>query len=145
MALSSPLPRTGTDLSGAKGPPKVRMLVLETDEPHPETVRRRGTYGAIFDELFSNAGKEHSPPLEVETTMTFVVEAEGGKVPAVSDIGDDVHAILLTGSMYDAHGDDEWILKLLDLIRQLWKKRPTSASAACASGTKSCAAHSDQR
>ena len=100
------------------------MLVLETDEPHPETVNRRGTYGAIFDDLFSKAGKEHSPPLEIETTMTYVVEDEGGKVPAVSDIGDDVHAILLTGSMYDAHSDDAWILKLLDLIRQLWTQRP---------------------
>lgn len=100
------------------------MLVFETDEPHPETIRRRGTYGAIFDELFTKAGKSHSPPLEIETTMTYVVEDDGGVVPAVSDIGDDVHAILVTGSMYDAHSDDAWILKLLDLLRALWVQRP---------------------
>lgn len=117
--------RTGTNLSGPVDiPDKVRMLVLETDEPHPETVRRQGTYGAIFDELFTKAGSSHSPPLEIETTMTYVVEDDGGAVPTVSDIGTDVHAILVTGSMYDAHGDDAWILKLLELLRALWIQRP---------------------
>lgn len=121
----SNIKRTGTNLSGPVNTPnKVRMLVLETDEPHPETIRRRGTYGAIFDELFTKAGSSHSPPLEIETTMTYVVEDDGGAVPAVSDISDDVHAILVTGSMYDAHGDDSWILKLLELLRALWTQRP---------------------
>ena len=124
MVHSANVPRTGANFSDPKAPPKVRMLVLETDEPHPETLNRRGTYGAIVNDLFTKAGKEHSPPLEIETVMTYVVEDDGGKVPAASDIGDDVHAILLTGSMYDAHGDDPWILKLLDLIRQLWSQRP---------------------
>ncbi|KAI9803440.1 MAG: hypothetical protein M1833_000959 [Piccolia ochrophora] len=102
---------------------KVRMLVLETDEPHPETVHRRGTYGAIFDELFTKAGAEHDPPLGIDTIMTYVVEPDGGKVPELDDIGD-VHAILVTGSMYDAHGDDDWILKLVLLLRRLWVQRP---------------------
>ena len=124
MVLLTNIPRTGANFSDSKTSPKVRMLVLETDEPHPETLNRRGTYGAIIDDLFTKAGKEHSPPLEIETVMTYVVEDDGGKVPTASDVGDDVHAILLTGSMYDAHGDDPWILKLVDLIRQLWSQRP---------------------
>ena len=99
------------------------MLVLETDEPHPETILRRGTYGAIFSELFTKAGSEHDPPLGIETIMTYVVEPDGGKVPSFDEIGD-VHAILVTGSMYDAHGDDPWILKLLRLLQKLWKERP---------------------
>ena len=47
-----------------------------------------------------------------------------GHVPTAAEIPEDVHAILITGSMYDAHGDDEWIHKLSALIRELWKTRP---------------------
>ena len=99
------------------------MLVLETDEPHPETITRRGTYGAIFHELFTKAGDGHDPPLGIETKMIYVVENDGGSVPQFNDIGD-IHAILLTGSMYDAHGNDAWILKLIKLIEKLWTERP---------------------
>jgi hypothetical protein len=48
--------------------------------------------------------------------MKFVVESKGGRVPNVDELKD-VHAILITGSMFDAHGDDEWILKLIKLLR----------------------------
>jgi GMP synthase-like glutamine amidotransferase len=54
--------------------------------------------------------------VEVETIMKFVVENEGGQIPSIDDL-DDIHAILLTGSKYDAHGDDEWILKLVRWIQ----------------------------
>lgn len=52
--------------------------------------------------------------------MTYIVDA----VPAASDIGPDVHAILLTGSMYDAHGSEPWILSLIELLQTLWTTRP---------------------
>jgi hypothetical protein len=32
--------------------------------------------------------------------------------------------LLITGSVYDAHGNNEWILKLLELLKALWIKRP---------------------
>lgn len=124
MDPSADRSRTGTKFVNPPPKEKVQMLVLETDEPHPETLDRRGSYGAIFSELFTKAGSLHEPPLEIDTTMTYVVEDDGGAVPAVSDIGDDVHAILITGSMYDAHGSETWILTLLDLIRALWVQRP---------------------
>jgi hypothetical protein len=30
--------------------------------------------------------------------------------------------LLITGSVYDAHGNNEWILKLLELLKALWIK-----------------------
>ncbi|RYP14601.1 hypothetical protein DL765_006272 [Monosporascus sp. GIB2] len=98
-------------------PDSVRMLVLETDEAHPDTQEEIGSYGAIMNELFREAGEQHDPKLGIETVMHFVPEPDGGRVPEPEGIGDDVHAILITGSSYDAQGDDEWILKLMKLIR----------------------------
>ena len=103
------------------------MLVLETDEPHPDTQAERGSFGAILDDLFREAGAEHSPPLGIETEMHYVVEdgsENTGHVPTADEIPMNTSAILLTGSMYDAHGDDEWILKLVKLLQQLWRERP---------------------
>lgn len=106
----------------------VKMLVLETDEPHPDTVREKGSFGEILDRFFTQAGQEHDPPLGVETDMHFVVDdaANGheGHVPSVREIPTDTTAILITGSLYDAHGSDPWILSLRDLIHDLWSTRP---------------------
>jgi len=99
------------------------MMVFETDEPHPETIEEKGTFGDVFDKLFKTAGDNHDPPLGIETAMKFVVESKGGRVPTVDELKD-VHAILITGSMFDAHGDDEWILKLIKLLQDLWQTRP---------------------
>ncbi|KAH7034936.1 class I glutamine amidotransferase-like protein [Microdochium trichocladiopsis] len=105
-------------------PDSVRMLVLETDEPHPDTQRERGSFGEVLNELFQRAGEAHEPKLGIETLMMYAVEPEGGRIPDAEEIGDDVHAILITGSVYDAHSDEEWVLKLLRLIQELWKTRP---------------------
>ncbi|KAL8960289.1 MAG: hypothetical protein Q9193_002977 [Seirophora villosa] len=102
---------------------KIRMLVLETDEQHPDDHRESGTFGDVLDSLFKQAGREHDPPLGTETVIRFVVEEKGGSVPSASDIKD-IHAILITGSMYDAHGDNPWIIKLMHLIQTLWQDRP---------------------
>ncbi|KAF7188489.1 putative glutamine amidotransferase-like protein C13C5.04 [Pseudocercospora fuligena] len=106
----------------------VKMLVLETDEPHPETMKHRGRFGEIIDRFFSNAGARHDPPLSIETDMRFIVDdpdnGHHGKVPIAADISEDTTAILITGSMYDAHGDDPWIMATRNLIEGLWRTRP---------------------
>lgn len=104
------------------------MLVLETDEAHPETKDRKGSFGEIFRKLFTEAGESHEPPLRITTSTHFVVddpeEDKNGHVPKLSEIPESVHAILITGSMYDAHSDAHWVLELKDLLTQLWKTRP---------------------
>ncbi|RGP78181.1 glutamine amidotransferase [Fusarium longipes] len=101
----------------------VKIFVLETDTPHPDTQTERGSFGEIVHHHFSKAGKEHHPPLGVETEQVFVVTEEGGRMPKVEEF-DGYDGLLITGSMYDAHGDNPWIHELLDLLRQLWTKRP---------------------
>lgn len=105
----------------------VRMLILETDEPHPDTLATRGRFGDILGNLFTKAGREHDPPLGIECDMHYVVEdgsENAGHVPTIEEISEDTTAILITGSMFDAHGDDEWILKLVKLLQDLWRERP---------------------
>ncbi|THY30760.1 class I glutamine amidotransferase-like protein [Aureobasidium pullulans] len=90
--------------SGSEAPNKVRMMVFETDEPHPDTEREKGSFGQVFDKLFKIAGDNHDPPLGIETAMKFVVEPKGGKVPSVDDLKD-VHAILITGNLWQHRPD----------------------------------------
>ena len=109
-----PLPAVQT---ASKHPSKVRMLVLETDETHPDTQREIGGFGEVFNDLFVRAGDEHDPQLGIETMMQYIVEPEGGEVPGPEDVPDDLHAILITGSEWDAHGDAAWIHKLVEFIK----------------------------
>ena len=108
----------------ASAPETIHLLVLETDEPHPETQDRRSSFGQIFNDLFARAGSEHDPPLRVTTAMHYIVNdpanGQHGHVPSASEIPQDIKAILITGSVYDAHGDDEWIMQLLSLLKEVW-------------------------
>jgi hypothetical protein len=52
----------------------IKMLVLETDETHPETMKNQGGFGDLFRELFDNAGRKHEPPLHIDIDMHFVVD-----------------------------------------------------------------------
>ena len=96
--------------------PMVRMIVLETDEPHPDDHHEKGSLGEILHRHFVTAGERHDPPLGIDTDMIFVVKEKGGRIPKKEEF-DGVKGVLITGSMYDAHGDDEWIVDLLDLLR----------------------------
>ncbi|OLN80979.1 putative glutamine amidotransferase-like protein C13C5.04-like protein 3 [Colletotrichum chlorophyti] len=107
----------------APGSPQVRMMVLETDEPHPDTHKTKGSFGEILHSHFQHAGASHDPPLGIDTDQVFVVEDKGGRVPKFEEF-DSYQGVLLTGSMYDAHGDNEWITKLLDVLKELWQRRP---------------------
>ena len=42
-------------------PEMVLMLVLETDDPHPETQKEKGGFGNVLGELFKQAGDDHDP------------------------------------------------------------------------------------
>jgi GMP synthase-like glutamine amidotransferase len=101
----------------------IRLMVLETDKPHPDTESEKGSFGEIVHRHFSNAGKSHHPPLGVETDQLFVVTEQGGQMPKFEDF-DGFHGLLITGSMFDAHGNNQWILDLLELLKELWIKRP---------------------
>lgn len=98
----------------------VRLMVLETDKPHEDTETKRGSFGEILHNHFTKAGEEHDPPLGVETDMVYIVTEEGGRMPKLEEF-DGFNGILITGSKYDAHGDNPWILDLLKLLRSKFK------------------------
>ncbi|KAL5333715.1 class I glutamine amidotransferase-like protein [Aspergillus crustosus] len=103
--------------------PIVRLMVLETDIPHPDTHSERGSFGQILHTHFAEAGRTHHPPLGVETDQVFVVSEQGGRIPSLQEF-DNFDGLLITGSVYDAHANNEWILQLLDLLKSLWIQRP---------------------
>lgn len=96
--------------------PKVRIIVLETDEAHPDTHAEKGSFGEVLHSHFQHAGAEHVPTLGVDTDIRFVVEDKGGKVPPFEEF-ENYQGVLITGSMYDAHADNPWILKLIALMK----------------------------
>lgn len=53
-------------------PDKVRMLVLETDDPHPDTQEERGSFGEVLNELLVRAGEQHDPKLAIEVRLRSV-------------------------------------------------------------------------
>jgi GMP synthase-like glutamine amidotransferase len=122
--MSKPESLTATSTAGDE----VHILVLETDEPHPDTQREKGSFGSILHSLLNQAGTEHSPPLKVTTSMHYVVYDPAnrayGRVPHAHEIPPTTHAILLTGSVYDAHSNEPWVLQLLHLLDKLWRSRP---------------------
>ncbi|KAK0643697.1 GMP synthase [Cercophora newfieldiana] len=103
--------------------PAVGMMILEADEPHPKTTQRSGTFAEILHRHFVAAGDAHDPPLGVTSNSIFIVSDRGGRIPKLEEFKN-YHAVLITGSIHDAHGDDPWILELLDLLRELWIQRP---------------------
>lgn len=111
-------PQQQTRMVPSSHPEKIRILVLETDDLHPETQKEKDGFGGILGELFKKAGDDHEPSLGVETVIQYIIEDKGGKVPKPEDIPDDVHAILITGSVYDAHSNVPWIVKLMDFIKR---------------------------
>lgn len=95
----------------------VRIMCLETDEPHPDTQSEKGSFGQVLHDHMSKAGADHHPPLGVETDQVFIVtEKPHGRMPKVEEF-DKFDGLLITGSMYDAHGDNQWIQDLLKLLR----------------------------
>ncbi|EGY19296.1 hypothetical protein VD0002_g109 [Verticillium dahliae] len=101
----------------------VKLMVLETDEPHADTIESRGSFGEILFHHMFKAGQAHHPPLGIEVDYQHVVTEKGGILPTFDDMAR-FDGLLITGSVYDAHGGNQWILDLLSLLKELWTKRP---------------------
>ncbi|KAK9424350.1 putative Glutamine amidotransferase domain-containing protein [Seiridium unicorne] len=95
---------------------KIRMMVLETDEAHPDTVKERGSFADILHHHLAKAGRDHNPPMGIDTDQRFVVADKGGKVPKFEEFAG-IHSVLITGSCFDAHSDKDWVLELLELLK----------------------------
>ena len=95
--------------------PPLRIIVLETDQPRLDADGRSLMAELIQDHL-SKAGAAHHPPLEVETTTVCVIPEWKGRMPSKDEF-DSYDGLVLTGSLYDAFGNDPWILDLLVVLK----------------------------
>jgi hypothetical protein len=48
--------------------------------------------------------------------MRFVVEDKGGEVPSVEAF-EGYDGVLLTGSLYDAHSEEGWVVDLMERLK----------------------------
>jgi GMP synthase-like glutamine amidotransferase len=92
----------------------LRLAILEADTPVPAANARYQGYFGVFKHLFARAVSPQ--PLESVLTVTGhdVVHNPGSAYPSL----DDIDAILITGSKYNAFDDDDWIITLVEYVRK---------------------------
>lgn len=92
----------------------LRLAILEADTPVPAADERYKGYYGVFKHLFARAVSPS--PLESVLTLTGhdVVHNPSSAYPSL----DDIDAILVTGSKYNAFDDDEWIITLVEFVRK---------------------------
>lgn len=107
----------------------IKLLVLETDilpgsrDSPKGDENGTGSIGSAFQSLFTHVGQHQDPPLAVDVSSIYIVgntddpsQNHQGKLPELKEMKD-YDGVLITGSKHDAHGDSEWIIKLLDWLR----------------------------
>ncbi len=96
-------------------PLPLRIIVLETDQPRLDA-NGHSSMAELIQLHLSKAGAAHHPPLEVHTTTVCVIPEWKGRIPSMDEF-DGYDGLLLTGSLYDAFGNDSWILDLLAVLK----------------------------
>ncbi|MCJ1229540.1 hypothetical protein MMC12_006207 [Toensbergia leucococca] len=94
--------------------PTARIAVLECDTPLAHTRAKYGSYGGVFISLLQ-AGAEASkiPSQDLKISTWDVVNEE--KYPELENID----AILITGSRFNAFDDTPWLLRLVEYVKNV--------------------------
>lgn len=98
----------------------MRIAILNADKPVPNVYSKFGTYGAIFDRLLKEASGRVAPHLEIRSEEFDAVKGEYPPRP------EDFDAFLITGAAAAAYDKDEWILKLNEFARRVYRDHPSS-------------------
>lgn len=108
----------------------LRIAILECDTPLDIVKAKYGSYGTIFTTLLkAGADSLDFPGLSSTTGLeisTFDVVQEQA-YPTLEDID----AVLLTGSKFNAHDNDPWILKLVAFTEEILKQRRVRIIGVC--------------
>ncbi|KAF4125826.1 Glutamine amidotransferase class-I, partial [Geosmithia morbida] len=97
-----------------------RFAVLECDTPLPAVLEKEGDYGTIF-EAFIRRGLESyianggEKKVDLEVIKSNMVDM--GELPEL----DKIDALILTGSRHNAFDDNEWIVRLVDYVRNIYQ------------------------
>ncbi|RPA75908.1 GMP synthase [Ascobolus immersus RN42] len=109
--------------SGSRHRQQVKLLVLETDVTLEPVQDSHGSYADLFEKTFKRVAKEQDPPIDIKVHSIYIVGEHHCNLPSEDEL-QNYNAVLITGSKYDAHGDDKWILELQAWIREQWVKHP---------------------
>eukprot|EP00897_Mesotaenium_endlicherianum_P003210 jgi/Mesen1/2917/ME000175S02073 len=85
------------------------MQVIAHSGPYSQA--KYGDYGQMFIDLLRDPGEEW-----------HVFEVVEGHFPSAQEL-DQFDGFVITGSRHDAHADEEWILRLCGVLRELHAKR----------------------
>lgn len=91
-----------------------RFAVLTTGHAAEYCVAKYGGYGSMFITMLSDPGEEWDE--------YYVVE---GQFPSPEELHK-YDGFVVTGSRHDAHGDEEWIAKLCEILQQLHEMKKKS-------------------
>ena len=103
---------------------KIRLAILECDEPHPIVRKEFGSYAQIFETLLDAGAQAMGRP---ELSPNYPDQEKGLLDVSVCHVVDrveeyppleDVDALLMTGGKYNAFDDTPWILKLVEYTKQ---------------------------
>ncbi|KAK4096535.1 class I glutamine amidotransferase-like protein [Parathielavia hyrcaniae] len=92
----------------------LRLAILEADTPVSASNARYHGYFGLFRHLFARAVSPQPVESVLALTGHDVVHNPSSEYPSL----DDVDAILITGSKYNAFDDDEWITTLVEFVRK---------------------------
>ncbi|ETS86293.1 hypothetical protein PFICI_00121 [Pestalotiopsis fici W106-1] len=99
-------------------PRVARIAMFNADTPVPNVLAKRGSYGAIFHGLLSQAARRVAPHLTIESEEFNVVLGEYPEDPAKFDM------LLVTGAAASAYDKDEWISRLGEYLRDAYSQQP---------------------
>ncbi|KAH3680364.1 hypothetical protein WICPIJ_008304 [Wickerhamomyces pijperi] len=86
-------------------------------------------HGNFYDQtkaLLSNTPQVQSSNYDIK-----VYDAQVGEFPEISQLGDKIKAIWITGSAHDAFADDEWIIKLTEYLATIIKLQACPVVGIC--------------
>ncbi|UKZ74092.1 hypothetical protein TrVFT333_001748 [Trichoderma virens FT-333] len=105
----------------------LRLAILECETTLPKAKAARGSYGDIFQDLFTlgvkNLGDE-AANVQLQVSKWDVIN---GKYPQIED----VDAIVLTGSYSTAFDQDPWIVALADYVKHVLESTDRKVVGIC--------------
>ncbi|KAJ3177995.1 hypothetical protein HDU85_005715 [Gaertneriomyces sp. JEL0708] len=98
----------------------VRLLVLEADTPQ-DIHDEHSSYAELFADILNRAADQQN--INLDMTSRYIVRDNHCNLPDEEEMNE-FQSVLISGSRHDAHGDEEWVLRLRDWIRRVWKNKP---------------------
>ncbi|CAH0059743.1 unnamed protein product [Clonostachys solani] len=102
----------------AASPLTFRVAMLNADEPMPNVVKERGSYGNIFHNLLKLAAERVAPNVTIEAKDFDVVSLQYPSSPS------DFDALLVTGSASSSYDDKEWTKRLDKYLLDVYDNYP---------------------